>query len=127
MANPAYADPAAFLPRSSSWSATAAAPARARRSIFGDLVLIAFLLAQCFDGVFTYVGVVSYGTAIEANPLIASLMVTFGHGTALMLAKTVAAGLGILLHMRQVHGAVAVLSAFYIAVAIVPWTMILFS
>ena len=127
MADPAYADPAVFLPGSTSWSATAAVPARARRSIFGDLVLIAFLLAQCFDGVFTYVGVVSYGTAIEANPLIASLMMTFGHGTALMLAKTVAAGLGILLHMRQVHSAVAVLSAFYIAVAIVPWTMILFS
>jgi hypothetical protein len=126
MAHTAYADPAVFLgPAPQTW----AAPARsaAPRSLFGDLVLLTFLLAQCFDGVFTYVGVVSFGAGIEANPLIASLMGTFGYGTALMGAKIVAASLGIMLHLRQVHGAVAVLSVFYITVAIIPWSMILFA
>ena len=97
-----------------------------RPSFVGDLVVVVFLLAQCFDGVFTYVGVVTFGLGIEANPLIATLMNTFGHGVALTGAKMIAATLGICLHLRQIHGAVAVLAGFYIVVAIVPWVMILF-
>ena len=98
-----------------------------RPSLFGDIILVVFLLAQCFDGVFTYVGVLSFGVSIEANPLIAAMMSTFGHGVALAAAKSMAAALGICLHLRQVHSAVAVLAAFYIIVAIVPWAMILFA
>jgi hypothetical protein len=99
----------------------------ARPSLFGDVILVVFLLAQCFDGVFTYVGVLSFGLSIEANPLIAGLMNTFGHGVALTGAKLTAAALGICLHLRQIHSAVAILAAFYIVVAIVPWVMILFA
>ena len=99
--------------------ATAGAP-------FGDLVLVAFLLTQCLDGVLTYVGVVSYGLAIEANPIMASLMATMGHGAALCGAKGMAAGLGIWLHLRQVHGVVAVLTALYSIVAVLPWMAVLF-
>ena len=98
-----------------------------RPSLFGDVILIVFLLAQCFDGVFTYVGVLSFGMSIEANPLIATLMHTFGHAAGLTAAKLVAAGLGICLHLRQIHGAVAILAGFYIVVAIVPWALILFA
>jgi uncharacterized membrane protein len=98
----------------------------ARRSLFGDAVVVLFLLAQCFDGVFTYVGVASFGLSVEANPLLASLMTTFGYGTALMGAKIVAGMLGICLHLREVHGAVALLTGFYFAAAILPWTAILF-
>lgn len=97
-----------------------------RRSLFGDTAVVLFLLAQCFDGVFTYVGVASFGIGIEANPIIAGLMNTFGHGAALTGAKSVAAGLGICLHLREIHGAVALLTGFYFAAAIVPWTAILF-
>jgi hypothetical protein len=96
------------------------------RSVFGDLVIIAFLLAQCFDGIFTYVGVLTYGIGVEANPVIASLMTMFGFGPALTGAKVVAGGLGICLHLRQIHGAVALLSLFYLTVAILPWSFILF-
>jgi hypothetical protein len=98
-----------------------------RRSLFGDAVLVLFLLAQCFDGVFTYVGVVSFGVGIEANPLVATLMTALGHGLGLMAAKAIAIFLGIGLHLRQVHSAVALLAAFYLAVAVVPWVAILFS
>ena len=100
--------------------------AAARRSRFGDTVLVLFLLAQCLDGVFTYVGVVTYGSGIEANPLIAAMMAHFGHGFALMAAKSLAALLGVVLHVRQVHMAVALLAAFYLLVAVLPWMGILF-
>jgi hypothetical protein len=96
------------------------------RSIFGDLVIVTFLLAQCFDGVFTYLGVLTYGIGIEANPIIATLMTAFGFGPALAGAKIVAGALGICLHLRQIHGAVALLSLFYLTVAVVPWGYILF-
>jgi Domain of unknown function (DUF5658) len=118
-----YADPSLLLnttARPRTWTSGA------RPSLFGDVVVIVFLLAQCFDGVFTYVGVLSFGLSIEANPLIATLMDTFGHGVALTGAKMIAAALGICLHLRQIHSAVAILAGFYIIVAIVPWIMILF-
>jgi hypothetical protein len=95
-------------------------------SLFGDLVLVAFLLVQCFDGVFTYVGVSAFGLGIEANPVVAGLMAHLGLGAGLLSAKITAGFLGILLHYRQVHLAVAVLTGFYAAAAIAPWTMILF-
>jgi uncharacterized membrane protein len=97
-----------------------------RRSLYGDVVLVLFLLAQCFDGVFTYVGVRSFGIGIEANPLMASIMTAFGHGAGLTGAKAVAAALGIGLHLREIHGAVAALTGFYMAAAIIPWVAILF-
>lgn len=94
--------------------------------MFGDVAVVLFLLAQCCDGVFTYVGVTTFGTGIEANPIIASLMHVFGQGAALAGAKSVAAVLGICLHLREIHVVVAVLTAFYFAAAIIPWTAILF-
>ena len=122
MSIPGYANPTEFfgttLPRT--WSPTV------RRSLFGDAVLVIFLLTQCFDGVFTYVGVLTFGASIEANPIIAVLMAQFGEGAALVGAKAVAGLLGIALHIRNVHGAVALLAAFYLAVAILPWSVILF-
>lgn len=96
------------------------------RSSFGDVVFVLFLLAQCFDGVLTYVGVTAFGIGIEGNPLIAALMTEFGSGPALMGAKGVATILGICLHLREVHVTIAVLTGFYVAVAIVPWTALLF-
>jgi len=98
-------------------------PSRIR---FGDVVVVAFLVAQCLDGIFTYVGVTTFGNGIEANPLIAALMIHLGHGIALLVAKAIAAGLGIALHLRGVHAAVAVLVVFYVATAVLPWIAILF-
>lgn len=98
----------------------------ARQSLFGDLVLVAFLLVQCFDGVFTYVGVSAFGLGIEANPVVAGLMTHLGHGPGLLSAKMMAAFLGICLHFREVHLAVAILTGFYAAAALAPWALILF-
>ena len=101
--------------------------AAVRRSRFGDAVLLVFLLAQCLDGIFTYVGVVSFGPGIEANPVVAGLMDVVGHGAGLIAAKSLAVALGIALHIREVHVAVALLAGFYVFVAVLPWAAILFS
>jgi hypothetical protein len=97
-----------------------------QQTLFGNLVIVAFLLVQCLDGVFTYVGVSAFGLAIEANPVVAGLMTHLGHGPGLLSAKMVAAFLGICLHFREVHLAVAMLTGFYAAAALAPWTLILF-
>lgn len=97
-----------------------------RRALFGDIALLLFLLAQASDGVLTYVGVSTYGVSIEGNPLITWLMQTMGEGLALTTVKAAAAFFGIALHLSSVHKAVAVLAAFYVAVAVVPWMALLF-
>ena len=97
-----------------------------RTAWFGNLVVIAFLVAQACDGVFTYVGVSLYGAHMEANPVLGWMMETMGRGMALATAKGVAGAFGIALHLSSVHRVVAALALFYIAVAVVPWVAVLF-
>jgi hypothetical protein len=97
------------------------------RSTFGDIAVLVFLLAQGLDGVLTYVGVSVYGLHMEGNPLIGWLMMTMGEGPALATAKLTAGMFGIALHLSAVHKAVALLAAFYVVVAIVPWMTLLYS
>jgi len=92
---------------------------------FGNAVIVLFLLAQAADGVMTYVGVTTMGLHIEANPLLASLMAGIGEGVGVTMAKIVAAGLGIALHLVGVHRIIAVLTAIYMLGAIVPWAALL--
>jgi hypothetical protein len=92
----------------------------------GNVVVIAFLLAQACDGVLTYVGVRQYGPGIEGNPLLGWLMGTMGQGLALAATKAAAGAFGIALHLSAVHRVLAVLAGFYLVVAIVPWIVILF-
>ena len=91
------------------------------RCRFGDLAVLAFLVVQCLDGIFTYLGVSIWGLDIEANPIVSSAVSIAGLGVGLAGAKLFAIGLGILLHLRRVHNVVALLSAIYVAFAIVPW------
>jgi len=91
---------------------------------FGNAAVIGFLLVQCLDGIFTYLGVSMWGPGIEANPLVSSAVAVAGLGVGLAGTKLVAAGFGILLHLRGVHGLVALLTAVYVALAIVPWTAV---
>jgi hypothetical protein len=98
----------------------------ARDSRFGDAAVVAFLLVQALDGVLTYLGIVTYGRGVEGNPLVASMIHTFGDAGGLMTAKMTAAGLGAALHVRRVHGLIAALTGLYLAAAILPWTALLF-
>jgi len=95
--------------------------------MFGDLMVVGFLLVQCVDGVFTYLGVSIWGPAIEANPLVSSAVAVLGLLTGLAAVKLFAVSLGILLHLRRVHTLLAVLNAIYLAVAIVSWAEIFFA
>ena len=97
-----------------------------RRSVFGDVALIAFLVAQACDGVLTYIGVMTFGVSAEGNPLIAWLMQSMGHGPGLATAKITAAVFGVALHLSDVHRAVAMLAGFYMVVAVGPWVALLF-
>ena len=96
----------------------------AERSLFGDLVVIAFLSAQVLDGIFTYLGVTVWGPSVEANPIVSAAVSVAGLAVGLSTVKVVAIGLGILLHLRRVHNLVALLTAIYVALAIVPWTVV---
>jgi hypothetical protein len=92
------------------------------RSLFGDTVVVGFLLMQILDGVFTYLGVTIWGPAVEANPLIATAMGAIGVAAGIGGAKALAISFGMLLHLRRVHNLVAVLTAIYFMAAIMPWT-----
>ncbi len=95
------------------------------RSFFGDLVIVAFLVCQALDGVFTYVGLQLFGSGIEANPLISAALPYFGGAATLAGAKLLAASLGIALHLPGVHRVVALLTALYFCAALTPWTVLL--
>lgn len=96
------------------------------RPLFGDLAVLAFLAVQFLDGVLTYIGIGIWGVGIEANPLVSSAVMLAGPEAGLAGAKLIAIAGGILLHLRQIHRAVFLLTAFYVVVAIVPWTALLF-
>jgi len=98
----------------------------ARSARFGNVVVIAFLIAQACDGVFTYVGVATYGVGAEGNPLLAWLMSAFGYGAGVAAAKAAAGAFGIALHMVAVHRVLAALAAFYLVAAVAPWIGLLF-
>ena len=97
-----------------------------RSAGFGNVVVIVFLIAQACDGVFTYVGVSTYGMRAEANPLLAWLMAALGCAAGVAAAKAVAGGFGIALHLVAVHRVLAALAVFYLAVAVLPWVRVLF-
>ena len=63
---------------------------RTSNNRFGDVMVLGFLLVQCLDGVFTYLGVKTWGPAVEANPLVSSAIAAAGLGLGLVGAKLVA-------------------------------------
>jgi Domain of unknown function (DUF5658) len=98
-----------------------------RRSLaFGNLAIVAFLVAQALDGIFTYIGLVTYGPAVEGNPLLSWLMASVGAPLALTGAKLAASAFGIILHLSAVHRTVALLAMLYVSAAILPWVELLY-
>jgi uncharacterized membrane protein len=85
------------------------------------LTLALFLVAQAYDGIFTYVAVGVLGPGIEANTLLATWMTLVGPGAALVSAKTAACLCGLLLYSRGIHRGLFVLTLFYLFAAIGPW------
>lgn len=85
------------------------------------VVLLLFLAAQLLDGLFTYVAVSAVGVRAEGNMLLATWMELVGPGPTLVVAKLVAAGAGVLVYHRGMHGLLATLTVLYGVVAIGPW------
>jgi hypothetical protein len=89
------------------------------------LILALFLVAQAYDGVFTYAAVHAYGPTAEGNALLGTWMAFVGPTPALVGAKVLAAGCGILLYMVGFYRGLAYLTLFYAVAAIGPWLFLL--
>jgi hypothetical protein len=85
------------------------------------LVLLLFVTAQFWDGLFTWVAVNAHGPAAEGNAILAAWMVMAGPTSTLLVAKVGAAAGGVLLYRRGVHGVLAGLTLIYAVAAIGPW------
>ncbi|HEX4346646.1 MAG TPA: DUF5658 family protein [Vicinamibacterales bacterium] len=94
---------------------------------FGDIAVVTFLCVQFLDGAFTYFGVRIWGPAIEGNPLISSAVAFAGLGLGLAGTKLVAIAFGMVLHLKRIHTLIALLTAFYLCVAILPWAILFLS
>lgn len=88
------------------------------------LVLLLFLVAQMFDGLFTYVAVSAVGTQVEGNVILSTWMNLVGPGLTLVVAKLVAATAGVFVYYRGLHGLLAGLTVLYGVVAIGPWLLV---
>ena len=84
-------------------------------------ILGVFILTQVLDGVLTYWGVNKFGIAVESNTWLASLMEAMGPGPALLAAKALAVGCGVILFSTTSFRVLAVATGWCLGFAVVPW------
>lgn len=89
------------------------------------ILLTVFVGVQLADGVLTACGLDRFGTAAEANPLVALGITLFGPVAALVVAKLVAIGGALMLYHVGRYTLLAVSTAIYLLVAILPWVVAL--
>jgi hypothetical protein len=104
---------------SQSWAASRSRPLSIPR-----LIILLFLVAQAWDGIFTYTAVHAFGIAAEGNAIVATWMHLIGPTPALIGAKVLAILCGVLLYVRGVHHALAGLTVLYSVAALGPWLVI---
>ncbi len=90
-----------------------------------ELVWLAFVTVQALDGIMSYIGVSTFGSWIEANPLVAWYASVFGPAVAFTAVKLFAIACGTMLYLMSRHRTVAALTLFYLAFAVVPWAHVL--
>jgi hypothetical protein len=97
-----------------------------------DIIVLGFILAtlQVLDGVLTGIGMAQYGTSMEGNILLRSLMTTIGYVPALFLVKSASIALIVALchqttKITWLKPALYGVMALYVIGAVVPWTYIL--
>jgi Domain of unknown function (DUF5658) len=88
-------------------------------------MLLAFVVAQALDGVLTYVGIATFGTAVEGNPVVSWYVAMFGAGVGLAVVKAVAIGCAATLHLNARHAILGGLTLLYFGAAVLPWTRLL--
>jgi hypothetical protein len=89
------------------------------------ILLTAFVTLQIADGLLTLCGIERFGTAAEANPLIALGFTVVGPVGALVVAKVVAIGSALLLCHLSRYTLLASLTLGYFVVAVLPWVVAL--
>ena len=87
----------------------------------GAPTLFVFVAVQCTDGWLTAIGIDRFGSAIEANPILAWYVTAFGAGIALVSAKAIAIGCAAALYAQAWHRTLAALTLLYLIFAIIPW------
>ncbi len=97
----------------------------ASRSAFGVGMLAVFVAAQLCDGVLTYVGILTFGHDIEANPIVAWYIGAFGAGMALFAVKALAIGCALLLYRFAHYRTIGALAIIYLTMAVHPWVNLL--
>ena len=102
-----------------------ALPLVANHVRFGNAVLLAFVVAQALDGALTYLGIAAFGTAAEANPVVAWYVSAFGPGIGLAAVKAMAIACAATLHVNDRHRTLGGLTVLYVGAAVVPWTRLL--
>src|SRR5262245_3253497 len=91
----------------------------------GRALLLAFIATQVADGWLTYLGLVNFGLHIEANPVVAWYVATCGPGVGMLATKGFAVACALPLYKRALHSILALLTAFYVVTAILPWLHVL--
>jgi hypothetical protein len=90
------------------------------------------IILQVLDGLLTYTGISFYGTHLEGNPVLKSIMDTIGAGPTLILAKGLA--ICVLLaviyyrdYLESIEMKIALITInfVYLFAAIVPWMIFL--
>jgi hypothetical protein len=97
-----------------------------------DIFLLGVILAtlQVLDGILTGIGMAQYGTSMEGNMILRSLMTVIGYVPALFVAKSGSIALIVILchqttKISWLKPALYGVMGLYIIGAIVPWTYIL--
>jgi hypothetical protein len=101
-------------------------------SVSPEIIALGLILAllQVFDGILTGIGMSQFGTSMEGNMLLRSLMGVMGYIPALVIVKGASILLvGVLcLHAPKVSWlkpAFIGVIALYLCMAVIPWTYIL--
>ena len=88
------------------------------------IVLAFFVLTQALDGALTYWGVTRFGIGVESNAYLVNLMEAIGTGPALLAAKTLAVGCGVILFSTTSFRVLAVATGWCLGFAVVPWLVL---
>jgi uncharacterized membrane protein len=99
-----------------------------------EVVILGVVLCvlQILDGLLTAVGVGHFGTGAEGNALLRSLMEQVGSVPALIIVKSVAISIVVVLcsltpRVKWLPLAMKGMIAIYLCAAIIPWTYIIFA
>ena len=88
------------------------------------VIAVLFLIAQVADGLLTYAAVQRFGIVAEGNPILVDWMALVGPTPALLGAKLLASGCGLILYFCGIHRVLLALTVLYGVAAVGPWVAI---